>query len=188
MSWNRVKWTEAGQIAERLEWKEPLGADATTPPEAYFATLRQAGRLNDAVFFLGQALPRFETVAWAARAVRDLRVTPLPPGPDAEALKATLLWVQDPSENRRRTAFDAAGKAPDTSAERLAAFAAFFSGGSIAPPDCPAVQAPPDAAGRFAAVAVVVAAIHSGDEAGALTRALDAGALIAQQGLGAAAA
>ena len=182
--WNRVKWTEAGQIAERLAWKEDLGEDSRAKPAAFFDKLIAAGRLSDAAFFLGQALPRYETVAWATRAVRDLRTAPLPPGPEADAMKAALLWVQDPSEPRRRTAFEIAGLAGDTSPERLVAFAAFFSGGSIAPADCPPVPSPQEAAGRFAAVAVLVAAAQSGDQPAGLNQALAAGRQIAEQGLG----
>ena len=188
-NWTRVKWTEAGQIAELLDWKEDLGERARTSPQVFFETLKVDGRLHDAAFFLGQALPRHETVAWAARLVRDLnQKMPAPKRPDADALKAALLWVQDPSEQRRRAAYDAAQTAAGDSAERMAALAAFFSGGSIAPPDCPPVPAPNQAAGRFAAAAVVLAAIASGDQAGALTQALAAGEVIAAKGLNAGAA
>lgn len=181
--WTRVKWSEAGQIAELLGWDEDLGQDARAAPSSFFDGLRQAGRLADAAFFLGQALPRYETVAWGARAVRDLRGDGLGRGPEADALKAALLWVQDPSESRRRVAFEAAQKARDDSPERLAALAAFFSGGSMAPNDCPPVPAPKEAAGRFAAGAVVLAATRTGDQAQALARALDVGAAIAALGL-----
>lgn len=187
-TWSRVKWTEAAQIAERLEWKQDLGAAAAGSPENFFSGLRREGRLHEAAFFLGQALPRFETVAWAARAVRDLTGLAPPPGPDADALKAALLWVQDPSEGRRRAAWDAAGLAEDQAPERLAALAAFFSGGSIAPADCPPVPAPQEAAGRFAAGAVLVAAIRTPDFDAAINAALDAGDAIAAHGVAAGAA
>jgi len=186
--WDRVKWTEAGQIAERLAWEEDLGPDARASPQSYFAKLRAADRAVDATFFLGQALPRYETVAWAARAVRDLSRTAVASGPDAGALKAALLWVQDPSDARRRAAFEAADKVRDGSAEKLVALAAFFSGGSLTPPEVQPVQPPNDSAGRLAAGAVLLAAARTGDLAGALTRALDAGAIMAARGAGASAA
>ncbi len=186
MSWKRVKWTEAGQVAALLDEEADLGEDARAAPSDYFAKLRANGQLNDAAFFLGQALPRFETVAWAARAVRDLRETPLKAGADADAMKATLLWIQDPSDARRRAAFEAAGRINRASAERLVALAAFFSGGSITPVDVAPVQAPKEAAGRFSAGAVLLAAAASKDMTGALNRALDAGAVMAEEGAGAA--
>jgi hypothetical protein len=191
-SWSRVKWTEAGQVAELLGWDEPLGERGSLAPQAFFESLKAEGRLSDAAFFLGQALPRFETVAWAARAVRDLRAAqPVErPAPDRDALKAALLWIQDPSEPRRRAAGDAAEAAADDSAERLAALAVFFSGGSIAPPDCEPVPAPREAAGQLAATAVVVAAMGAApDEADrALASALAAGAQVAERGVSASSA
>jgi len=186
MSWKKVKWSEAGQIAEMLDSEADLGEDARAKPKDYFIKLREQEKLNDATFFLGQALPRFETVAWAARAVRDLRESPLKPGPDADALKATLLWVQDPSDLRRRAAFDAANRVKNASAERLVALAAFFSGGSITPADVAPVPAPREAAGRFSAGAVLLAAIATKDMTAALNKALDAGSDMADQGAGAA--
>ena len=186
MPWKRVRWTEAAQVAVLLDEEADLGEDARAAPSEYFAKLRESGQLNEATFFLSQALPRFETVAWAARTVRDLRETPLKPGPDADALKATLLWVQDPSDTRRRAAFEAANRVKGASAERLVALAAFFSGGSITPADVPPVQAPKEAAGRFSAGAVLLAAIATQDMTGALNKALDAGSVMADQGVGAA--
>ncbi|MGH7024963.1 MAG: DUF6931 family protein [Caulobacteraceae bacterium] len=181
--WKRVKWTEARQIAELLDWEGDLGGRARDAPEDYFASLRQAGRLSEAVMFLSQALPRYETVAWAVRAVRDLAPGPETPGPDGEALKATLLWVQDPSDARRRAAFEAAGRTKRNSPEKLAALAAFFSGGSVTPEDCPPTPPPNNVAGRFAAGAVLLAAIRTGDGQAGMSRALDFGAQIAERGL-----
>jgi hypothetical protein len=184
-SWIRVKWTEAGQVARLLEWKDELGVDATVAPEVYFSRLRAAGRRSDAAFFVGQALPRHETVGWAGRCVRDLGEG-LPLGDlEREALKATLLWTQDPSEARRRTAWTAAQAAPDRSAERLAALAVFFSGGSLAPDDCPPVPTDPKASGRFAAGAVLAAAHRTDDWPRALDFALDLAEAIAEKGLAA---
>jgi hypothetical protein len=182
-SWTRVKWTEASQVADLLAWPDDLGEHARMAPEAYFAKLRGDGRLNDAVFFLGQALPRYETVTWAARVVRDLRQPILKPGPEANALRATLLWVQDPSDTRRRTAFEAADKVRNAGPERLVALAAYFSGGSITPVDAPPVQAPREAAGRFAAGAALLAAISAPDRDAALSEVLDKGAAMASGGV-----
>lgn len=187
-AWTRVKWTEAGQIARLLDWKDDLGGDAEAAPEAFFGKLRAAGRRSDAAFFIGQALPRHETVAWAAGVVRDLNEGRATPPRDVEALKVTLLWTRDPSEPRRRAAWEAAQSASDRGAERLAALAAFFSGGSLAPENCPPVPAGPRTSGRLAAGAVLAAAHRTDDWAAALDRALDAADRIAQHGLAADAA
>lgn len=173
-----MKWTEAGQVTAVLGWKDAAGdpppGDA---PRAYFDALRAAGRDSDAVEFLSQALPRWEAVAWAARSVRDLG-SPADEA-DARALKAALLWVQDPSEERRRAAQEAAEGAEPDSPARLAALAAFYSGGSIAPADADVLPAPRDAAGRFAAGAILTAAARADDMDAALASSLGAGAAIA---------
>jgi hypothetical protein len=189
--WTRVKWGEAGQVVSVLGWDEDEDApavDARLKPKAYFDALVADGRYADAVGFLAQALPRLEAVAWAARTVQDLREGAVKPrSAEAEALKAALLWIQDPSEPRRRAAYQAAEACPKPTAEKLAAFAAFFSGGSIAPAEQPAVLAPRDAAGRFAAGAVLAAAAQSADMSAALKQALESGDAIAARGLAGAA-
>lgn len=178
--WTRVRWTEARQVARLLNWTaKPDDPDGGLPPSAYFDRLRQAGRQKDAAEFLAHALPRWEAVAWAARSVRDLRSADDRGPAETSALTAALLWVQDPSESRRRSAFEAAEAADATSPERLAALAAFFSGGSITPADCDPLPAPKDAAGRLASGAVLVAALSAPAGAKALAACLDAGAALA---------
>jgi hypothetical protein len=181
--WTRVKWTEAGQVIGLLDWAAPSEEVARTSPELYFQDLRRARRVEDATFFLGMALPRQETVAWAARSVRDLTEDRQRPRADVDALKAALLWVQDPSEPRRRAAFDAANLADLTCAERLAAMAVFLSGGSLAPDNVHPVPAPSDVAGRIGAGAILVAAARRDDRVAAINRALDEGDAIARWGL-----
>lgn len=187
--WARVKWSEARQVLEILGAEPAAGVDAAAAPAAYFASLVDSGRQIDAVKFLSQALPRLEAVAWAARTVRDLApANGKRPQPEERALRAALLWVADPSEARRRSAAEAAEGCDPASAERMAAMAAFYSGGSIAPAHCPPVLAPRHAAGMFAAGAVMMAAAVQPDMKGALAAALDAGSAIARQGLEPAAA
>jgi hypothetical protein len=182
-NWTKVKWTEAGQITALLDWPPAEAKDLAATPEAFFANLRTQGRLDDAAMFLGQALPRYEVVAWAARALQDLRPAHEPPRPaDVQALDAVQAWVKDPSEPRRRAAFDASNAADEGAPERFAALAAFFSGGSMAPDNCPPVPAPREAAGKFAAAAVILAATRTADRQAALARALDAGVVLAAEG------
>jgi hypothetical protein len=184
-NWTRVKWSEALQVLEVLgPAREPAEAADALPPQAYFEHLRHTGRRPAAARFLGQALPRLEAVAWAARAVRDLSPQTADRGsPEARALRAALLWVSDPTETRRRAAFEVANQARSGSPEHLAAMAVFFSGGSIAPENVHALMPSRDAAGRFAAVAVITAAARTGAPNAAMDHALDLGVGIASQGL-----
>jgi len=181
--WTRVKWSEAAQVIELLDWASPSPEVGRAPPQAYFEDLRKASRLEDAVFFLGLALPRHETVVWAARAVRDISEGRQRSRADADALKTALLWVQDPSEPRRRAAWEASKLAHPACAERLTAMAVFLSGGSMAPDNMQAVPPPNDVAGRMAAGAILVAAAKGSDRIVAINRALDEGDAIARWGV-----
>jgi hypothetical protein len=170
--WSRVSWTEAGQVTRMLRWKETVDREAL-PPAEYFDGLKSQGRLADAVSFLAQALRRFDAVSWAIRFVRDCEPGVDPESAEGAALKAALLWLQDPSDERRRTAFAAARAAKG--AESLAAMAVFFSGGSLAPAQCEPLPAPPETAGRLAAAAVRLACVRAANPESALLTALAAG-------------
>jgi hypothetical protein len=174
MQWTRVKWSEAVQINALLSDRPTREGEGIAPSD-HFARLLSDERHADAVRFLALALPRFETVAWAARVVRDMAEPAAPDDPEATALKSVLLWLQDPVEGRRRTAFEAAQAAAPNSPQGMAAMAAFYSGGSVAPPDCQPLQAPREAAGRFAAAAILLAAARDPEMSAALRRALAVG-------------
>jgi hypothetical protein len=173
--WKQVKWTEAGQVAAILGW--PKSDHDADPPEMVFDRLIEEGREDDAALFLGQALPRFEAVAWAARTVQELALTPS--AQDAEALNATLLWLQDPNDDRRRAAYAIADRSRGASPQRQCALAVFFSGGSIAPVDAEPILPPKDTVGAFAAGAVLTAATESGRHEEGLRSALALGDALA---------
>ncbi len=176
-----MRWTEARQLTSSLGWaSDDKSPDPGLPPSAYFDALREAGQAVQAAQFLGLALPRWEAVAWAARSVRDLRTDEVRGPAEAEALKRALLWVQDPTEPRRRAAYEAAQAAESSSPERLAALAAFFSGGSLAPEEFQAVQAPPEAAGKLAAGAVLTAVFSGAEPWAALERCFEEGVRLAE--------
>jgi hypothetical protein len=179
--WRRVKWSEAGQITAALGWQE-TAERAALAPAAYFDALKRAARPGDAVRFLALALPRFETVTWSARVVRASEPAAAPDSAAGTALKAALLWLQNPVEGRRRGAFDAAQAAANKGAEAMAALAVFYSGGSVAPENCEPLPAPPHAAGRLAASDILLAAARSSDADRLLHDALALGETLAADG------
>jgi hypothetical protein len=185
-NWTKVKWTEAGQVTALLDWNPVDASKLVAAPKAFFTDLRTQGRLDEAAMFLGQALPRYEVVAWATRVLRDIKAADPAQGPaDLQALDAAQAWLKDPSEPNRRAALAASSAASDGAPERFAALAAYFSGGSMAPDNCPPVPPPREAAGKFAAAAVILAATRSPDRPAALARALDLGETLADGGRGA---
>jgi hypothetical protein len=155
-TWLSVKWSEPAQVL-KLVGKDP-GDSAGHTVDGYYRMLVEARRYNEAVDYIAQALPRYQAVVWAGRTLNDLAD---PDAPRPPALKAVLLWMQDPTDARRRAAFEAANQEGVGDAEKLAAFSVFFSGGSISPEGQPPVAAPPAVAGRFAAAAVKVG-VHDG--------------------------
>jgi hypothetical protein len=140
----------------------PLLKDGQTPGQL-FKALVEGGCLVDAVRLLAHALPKPEAVGWACLAAR----TALGDKPDpkaAAALEAAKKWVLDPSEANRRGA-EAAGKAVNYEGPAgLAAVAAFWSGGSLAPPDLKAVPPGEQLTAKGVANAVILAGVLSQPE------------------------
>ncbi len=180
--WIRVKWTEAGQIAEMAGWRGSPSprAPLSASPSDFCASLVEEGLKADAARFLAHALPRFDAVQWAVEVARDLTPPESLGADERDALKAAALWLQDPSDERRRAAHAAAEACLDSASPfALCAIAIFFSGGSIAPIDCDPIQPPREAAGRFVAAAVLAAAMRSGDMLDGLDRAVAAAGRLA---------
>jgi hypothetical protein len=133
--------------------------DHLTPSQ--FLDLLTTRRLfKDATSFLAHALPNREAVWWAVLCVREV-VGPAPPELVAAALRAAEAWVQDPSEENRRAAREAAKAAGTGSPAGLAATAAFQSGGSLGPPDGPEILPSEHATARGVANAITIASLQA---------------------------
>lgn len=122
-------------------------------PLDFVALLMEKALFPDAVRFIAHALPKREAVWWAWVCAR--RAAGESPQPKIKAaLAATEKWIAQPDENNRRSAMVAAESAELGTAAGCAGLAAFFSGGSIAPPNAPAV--PP---GEFLTAKAVTGAV-----------------------------
>jgi hypothetical protein len=143
------------------EGLELLRAD--TPPPDFIALLVAKKFYPDAVRFLAHALPRREAVWWgwvcARRAAGDA-----PPPKIKAALDATEKWIAQPSEENRRAAHAAGQQAGFGTAAGCAGLAAFFSGGSLAPPDAPPVPPGEFLTAKAVSGAVIFAAISTQPE------------------------
>ena len=84
--------------------------------------------------------------------------TGVPPAA-AGALKTAERWVVDPTEENRQAAMPAAEAAPFGTAAGCAALAAFFSGGSLGPPNVPAIPPAETLTGDAVAGAVMMAVV-----------------------------
>lgn len=122
-------------------------------PLDFVALLMEKALFPDAVRFIAHALPKREAVWWAWVCARRA-AGENPESKIKAALAATEKWIAQPDENNRRSAMAAAEKAELGTAAGCAGLAAFFSGGSIAPPN--AVAVPP---GEFLTAKAVSGAV-----------------------------
>lgn len=179
--WNAVKFAEARQVAELMGSEILPEADRTAP--GHYDGLRSEGRHEEALLFIGHALPRLEVVTWAARLLEaESHRRPLDMA-DRQALDHALRWLGDSDDATRRAAYEAALEADERAPERLLGFAVFFSGGSVSLVDLPPVLPPPEACARCATGAVLLAAHRCEDSAAFIADALAAAEAIAAHGL-----
>jgi hypothetical protein len=127
----------------------------THGPRDFVQALVQAEHHADAVRFIAHALPRREGIWWAWVCARRMAGGDPPPA-IRTALEITERWISQPTDELRRSAFTAAEGAEFRTPAGCTALAVFFSGGSIAPPDAPAV--PP---AEFATASAITGAIVS---------------------------
>ncbi|MBZ5585801.1 MAG: hypothetical protein LAQ30_27140 [Acidobacteriia bacterium] len=156
---------DAIAISAAAELSEPalalVGPD--TDPREYVGLLVERKLYPDAVRFLAHALPKREAVWWAwVSARRTAGEKPAPP--IKAALDATERWIAQPTEPNRRAAMAAAEKAGFDNAAGCAGLGAFFSGGSLGPPELPPVPPGEYLTAKAVAGAVIFAAVGSEPE------------------------
>ncbi len=146
-----------------------LGQDAAaliTPeiqPLEYVSLLMERHLYPDAVRFLAHALPRREAVWWAWVCARR-EAGQNPPPKIKASLEATEKWIAQPVEENRRAAMAAAQAADLGTAAGCAGLAAFFSGGSLSPPEAPPVPPGEYLAAKAVTGAVIFAAVAAEPE------------------------
>jgi hypothetical protein len=156
----KVTAARASEICARFDLTpeaRPLLTDAMSPDQ-FLDLLIENGHFMDAIRLLAFGLPKREAVWWSCLCVREM----LPPQPAAEildVLTASEAWVYKPTEENRRLAMERAERAGFDQAASWTAMGAFWSGGSMAPPNVPAV--PPDEAltGKAVSGAILLAAV-----------------------------
>jgi hypothetical protein len=133
-------------------------APASPPPDGFVAQLVEKGQWVDAVRYLAHAMLQREAVWWACLAARAALGSARRPS-DVDSVSAAEAWVYKPTEENRRAAMTKAQATKFDTPSAWAAVAAFWSGGSMAPPDVPVVPPPPFLIGRAVAGAVMLAAV-----------------------------
>jgi hypothetical protein len=132
-------------------------------PQSYVELLMRNGEFADAVRFLAYALPKREAVWWAWFCAR--RASGSNPPPDVRAsLSATEKWIVQPNDENRRGAMKAAERATFGTAAGCAGLGAFFSGGSVGPPDTPPTPPGEFMTAKAVAGAIILAAVATEPE------------------------
>ncbi|KAA0256541.1 hypothetical protein FBQ97_09505 [Acidobacteria bacterium ACD] len=108
------------------------------PARDYVDRLVAEHHYNDAVTFVAHWLPKRDGVFWACLATRQ-SMGEETPRKERAALEAAERWLEKLDEPSRRACEAAAQALDHTGAAAMAANAAFWTGGSLAPPDLPAV-------------------------------------------------
>ena len=140
-----------------VEARGLLRDDLTTSD--FFKLLRDRRLDADALRFLALALPKRFSVWWGCLAVWQM-ARPDPPPQIAAALGAAVQWVLERSEISRRAAEQPGRNAGLESSAGCLALAAFWSDGSMVPPELPAVPCPPHMTGRLIGNALLLAAVQ----------------------------
>jgi len=140
-----------------------LSAPDGATPAQFLSQLMTARSFDDAVKFIAFALPPREAVWWACVCAR-MQLTDPVPEPVINALVAAETWVRKPTDENRRAAMVCAQAAKFESPAAWAAVAAFWSSGSMAPPDLPEVPPAAHLLGVAVTGAVTLAAVQSTPE------------------------
>jgi hypothetical protein len=131
---------------------------ADSRPADFLNILQAAGQYTDAIRFLAHALPKREAVWWACVCARQA-LEGEERSQAGQALERAEQWVREPNEANRRLTNPAAEAAGFETPAGWAAVAAFWSGGSLTPPDSPAVAPAEDLTAKAVAGGVLLAAV-----------------------------
>ena len=155
----KITAKNANIVCQQLELEEEAKQllNPETSPSDYLRLLIEKNQYPDAIRFLAMALPRRESVWWACVSARGSVSEKTKPQLVA-ALTAAEAWVYQPTEENRRNAMALAEATEFAGSGSWAAVAAFWSGGSISPPDAPVVPPPEDLTAKAVAGAVMLAA------------------------------
>lgn len=140
-----------------LSGKAQALLDPKIPPLAFVEALSAQSLYTDAVQFLSRALPKREAVWWCCLCSRDLPEDAKRPEL-AGGIGAAEAWVFRPNEENRRKAESAANAITASHPARWTAMAAFWSGGSMAPPEAPEAKPAEDFTAKAVAGAILMAA------------------------------
>lgn len=161
--WAKVTATTA-DVCRRFRLSDAAAAllrDGLSPRQ-FLDLLVQEKHFPDSVRFLAHALPKREAVWWGYLCARSGSGAVAPK--KLAALEAAQKWVTEPTEEHRRACLPAAEAADFGTPAGCVAVAAFWSGGSLAPPELPVVPPKDELTPGAVANAILLAAVISEPE------------------------
>lgn len=146
------------KICERFQLEEPARPllEAALSPDAFLKLLMSKSYFRDAVRFQSFRLPKREAVWWAFRCVGE-RLGESASKEHSRALATAREWVIEPTDERARSAGEAAEALSYGPAAAWVAAAAFWSGNNIAPPVTEAVAPADHLTGTAVTASILIA-------------------------------
>ncbi|MBL8848436.1 MAG: hypothetical protein JNG89_02080, partial [Planctomycetaceae bacterium] len=156
---------KAVDVAAGVEFSDPAQALMTDGirAEDFLNALVAAEHWADAVRLLAAWLPPPQSVAWGCACIRQMGEGRLSPAQQASAAAADK-WAAEPTEEHRRAAQQAAENIQSRTPAGWIALAAFWSGGSIGPPDAPDIPPAPGMSVRAVGLVVTTVATWGGQK------------------------
>jgi len=150
---------DACEDLELEEESESLLSEELTPQE-FIKLLIEKELFFDALRVQAHVLPKREAVWWAWRCVRDTCSDQLS-AHELAVLESTHRWIVEPTEENRRNVESNVEAAEYRGPACNVGLAAFWSDGSLAPPDQEEVSPGALLTGQAATAALMLAAVHS---------------------------
>lgn len=149
----------ADEVLDRFALKESF-EDPPNPGEApgeYALRLAATKVPNASVTFTAYALEKRTAVWWLTRCIRQAEA--LLDQRDEEILKAAEAWVLEPSDANRRQAMKLAESLEMSTPACWACVGAFWSQGSMAPPEAPPVEVKDHLCGKAISGGAIMASV-----------------------------
>lgn len=135
----QIDLTERAVYFGLSEQAQELAATCSDP-DSFAESLINVGLLKDAIRWYAHILPKPKAVQWAIHCSQDLQqASPLSPA-QAQAIRYATEWTAEPSEEKRKSADDAANAVKFQGIGGALAAAAAWSGGSLVPEDLEPVE------------------------------------------------
>ncbi len=149
----------AGSVLQAAELPDETRSAVEDSPtlEQLVDRLIEDGLVHESVRLLAHALPDREAVGWAWICAWEVTG---PDAPDAHlaSLNVTRTWIQEPSDEARREAMQAAELVGLDCPAGFVGFAAFCCGDSLAPADLPPAPPPEGIVGTLVSSCIAMSA------------------------------